>query len=93
MAGPWQQAEAGRYAADHASAEDGEGACIIVSALQPTPESSHTRWLQFIFLKKCRSQVGAEVVECACVVEMPDLGGRKKLGDVPLYAQVQKEGD
>jgi len=40
-----------------------------------------------------RSQVGAEVVECACVVEMPDLGGRKKLGGVPLYAQVQKEGD
>ena len=26
------------------------------------------------------------------VIEMPDLKGRRKLGDVPLYAQVQKEG-
>ena len=40
-----------------------------------------------------RRQVNAEVVECAVVIEMPDLKGRRKLGDVPLYAQVQKEGD
>lgn len=40
-----------------------------------------------------RWQVKAEVVECAVVIEMPDLKGRRKLGDVPLYAQVQKEGD
>ena len=38
-------------------------------------------------------QVSAEVVECAVVIEMPDLKGRGKLGGVPLYAQVQKEGD
>ena len=38
-------------------------------------------------------QVSAEVVECAVVIEMPDLKGRRKLGDVPLYALVQKEGD
>jgi adenine/guanine phosphoribosyltransferase-like PRPP-binding protein len=37
--------------------------------------------------------VGAEVAECACVIEMPDLGGRAKLGGVPLYVQVLKEGD
>ena len=38
-------------------------------------------------------QVGAEVVEAACVIEMPDLKGRAKLGDVKLYAQIEKEGD
>ncbi|KAK9843731.1 hypothetical protein WJX81_003909 [Elliptochloris bilobata] len=42
---------------------------------------------------KLMQKVGAEVVECAVVIEMPDLGGRKKLGDVPLYAQVQKDGE
>ena len=38
-------------------------------------------------------QVGATVVECAVVIEMPDLKGKAKLGGLPLYAQVQKEGD
>ena len=37
-------------------------------------------------------QVGAEIVEAACVIEMPDLKGREKLGATPLYAQVEKPG-
>ena len=32
-------------------------------------------------------------MECACVIELPDLKGVAKLKDVPLYIQVQKEGD
>ncbi|KAK9097184.1 hypothetical protein Sjap_022681 [Stephania japonica] len=33
-------------------------------------------------------RVGAEVVECACVIELPELQGRKRLGDKPLFILV-----
>lgn len=36
-------------------------------------------------------QVGGVIVECAAIIELPDLKGRAKLGDTPLYVQVQKE--
>lgn len=35
---------------------------------------------------------GGEVVEAACVIELPDLKGKAKLGGVPLYILVEKEG-
>ena len=38
------------------------------------------------------SQAGGSVMGCACVVELPDLDGRKKLGDIPLFVLVEKEG-
>ena len=38
-------------------------------------------------------QIDAEVVECAVVIELKDLNGKAKLGGLPLYVQVQKEGD
>eukprot|EP00245_Coleochaete_scutata_P003904 TRINITY_DN15955_c0_g1_i1.p1 TRINITY_DN15955_c0_g1~~TRINITY_DN15955_c0_g1_i1.p1 ORF type:complete len:242 (-),score=40.62 TRINITY_DN15955_c0_g1_i1:583-1308(-) len=34
---------------------------------------------------KLMERVGAEIVECACVVELPDLKGRDKIGGVPLF--------
>ncbi|XP_015876605.1 adenine phosphoribosyltransferase 4 [Ziziphus jujuba] len=34
-------------------------------------------------------RVGAEVVECACVIELPDLQGRKRLSGKPLYVLVE----
>lgn len=34
-------------------------------------------------------RVGAEVVECACVIELPDLKGREKLNGKPLYVLVE----
>ncbi|KAJ4965111.1 hypothetical protein NE237_016960 [Protea cynaroides] len=33
-------------------------------------------------------RVGAEVVECACVIELPELKGRDRLGDKPLFVLV-----
>lgn len=36
-------------------------------------------------------QVGAVAVECAAVIELPELNGRAKLGGTPLYVQVEKE--
>ncbi|XP_073134184.1 adenine phosphoribosyltransferase 1-like [Henckelia pumila] len=33
-------------------------------------------------------RVGAHVVECACVIELPELKGRDKLGDKPLFVLV-----
>ena len=36
-------------------------------------------------------QVGAVAVECAAVIELPELAGRAKLGGTPLYVQVEKE--
>lgn len=35
-------------------------------------------------------RVGLEVVECACVIELPTLKGRDKLGDKPLFVLVKK---
>lgn len=37
-------------------------------------------------------RAGAEVVECACVIELPDLKGREKLGSKPLYVLVEYSG-
>ncbi|GAY43507.1 hypothetical protein CUMW_074990 [Citrus unshiu] len=34
-------------------------------------------------------RVGAEVVECACVIELPDLKGRERLNGKPLYVLVE----
>ncbi|XP_020086281.1 adenine phosphoribosyltransferase 1-like [Ananas comosus] len=34
-------------------------------------------------------RVGADVVECACVIELPELKGREKLGDRPLFVLVE----
>ncbi|KAJ0960228.1 hypothetical protein J5N97_001940 [Dioscorea zingiberensis] len=34
-------------------------------------------------------RAGAEVVECACVIELPELKGREKLSDKPLYILVE----
>eukprot|EP00262_Sarcandra_glabra_P014252 TRINITY_DN4123_c0_g1_i1.p1 TRINITY_DN4123_c0_g1~~TRINITY_DN4123_c0_g1_i1.p1 ORF type:complete len:236 (-),score=29.30 TRINITY_DN4123_c0_g1_i1:428-1135(-) len=34
-------------------------------------------------------RVGVEVVECACVIELPELKGRNKLGDKPLFVLVE----
>eukprot|EP00850_Spirogloea_muscicola_P015401 SM000117S25521 [mRNA] locus=s117:261686:263585:- [translate_table: standard] len=36
---------------------------------------------------------GAEVVECACVIELVDLKGRQKLGGKPLYVLIEYEGE
>ncbi|XP_044511597.1 adenine phosphoribosyltransferase 1-like isoform X2 [Mangifera indica] len=33
-------------------------------------------------------RVGVQVVECACVIELPELQGRKRLGDKPLFVLV-----
>ncbi|KAJ8626578.1 hypothetical protein MRB53_019885 [Persea americana] len=34
-------------------------------------------------------RVGAEVVECACVIELPELEGRERLNGKPLYILVE----
>ncbi|XVF36402.1 hypothetical protein REPUB_Repub19eG0055500 [Reevesia pubescens] len=33
-------------------------------------------------------RVGVHVVECACVIELPELRGRERLGDTPLFVLV-----
>lgn len=38
------------------------------------------------------SSARAHVVEAACVIELPELQGRAKLGDLPLHVLVEKEG-
>ncbi|KAI3684635.1 hypothetical protein L6452_33859 [Arctium lappa] len=37
---------------------------------------------------KLLERVGASIVECACVIELPDLKGRDRLGDKPLFVLV-----
>ncbi|XP_077233781.1 adenine phosphoribosyltransferase 1-like [Tasmannia lanceolata] len=34
-------------------------------------------------------RVGVEVVECACVIELPELKGRDRLGEAPLFVLVK----
>lgn len=36
-------------------------------------------------------KAGGEVVGCGCVIELPELNGRDKLGGVPLFVLVEKE--
>lgn len=36
-------------------------------------------------------RVGAQVVECACIIEIPELKGREKLGGKPLYILVESK--
>ncbi|WIA40171.1 hypothetical protein OEZ86_013568 [Tetradesmus obliquus] len=38
-------------------------------------------------------KVGAEVVESACIIELPALKGRAKLGDTKLFVLIEKEGE
>ncbi|TQE03274.1 hypothetical protein C1H46_011086 [Malus baccata] len=33
-------------------------------------------------------RVGVHVVECACVIELPELKGRERLGEKPLFVLV-----
>ncbi|KAI9106776.1 hypothetical protein K1719_022304 [Acacia pycnantha] len=37
---------------------------------------------------KLLERVGVEVFECACVIELPELKGRERLGDKPLFVLV-----
>jgi adenine phosphoribosyltransferase len=49
--------------------------------------------LFFIFKLNCDAdKVGADVVECACVIELPELNGRSKLGNAELFILIKKEG-
>ncbi|PUZ67678.1 hypothetical protein GQ55_3G454500 [Panicum hallii var. hallii] len=41
---------------------------------------------------KLLERVGAKVVECACVIELPELKGRDKLGDRPVFVLVKADG-
>ncbi|CAH8349761.1 unnamed protein product [Eruca vesicaria subsp. sativa] len=36
-------------------------------------------------------RVGVKIVECACVIELPELKGREKLGDAPLFILVTSD--
>jgi len=41
---------------------------------------------------KLLERVGVNVVECACVIELPELKGREKLGGRSLFVLVEGEG-
>ncbi|KAF2580313.1 hypothetical protein F2Q68_00005657 [Brassica cretica] len=36
-------------------------------------------------------RVGVKIVECACVIELPELNGREKLGEAPLFILVTSD--
>jgi adenine phosphoribosyltransferase len=38
-------------------------------------------------------KAGGEVIEAACVIELPFLGGRAKMEGCPLFVLVEKEGE
>ncbi|ONK64823.1 uncharacterized protein A4U43_C07F30340 [Asparagus officinalis] len=38
---------------------------------------------------KLLERVEAEVVECACLIELPELKGRERLGDKPLFVLIE----
>jgi len=49
--------------------------------------------LSLLLLLAAADKVKAEVVEAACVIELPALKGRDKLGDIPLFVLIEKEGE
>jgi hypothetical protein len=36
-------------------------------------------------------KAGAEVTSCGCIIELPELNGRQKLGEIPLFVLCEKE--
>ena len=38
-------------------------------------------------------KLGAEIIECAFVLELPDLKGREKLGNQKVFSIVEFEGE
>ena len=38
------------------------------------------------------TQLGAELIECAFIVELPDLKGREQIKGVPIYTMTEFEG-
>lgn len=38
-------------------------------------------------------QCGGEIVECAFLIELPDLSGRKRIADCDVYAMMEFEGE
>jgi len=42
---------------------------------------------------KLAQKLGAEIVECAFIVELPDLGGKKKLSSFNIFTMIEFEGD
>jgi adenine phosphoribosyltransferase len=49
-------------------------------------------YAHLITAKYRAEKVGADIVECACVIELPDLNGRSKLGKHDLFVLIEKEG-
>ncbi|KAL5183828.1 Adenine phosphoribosyltransferase 4 [Glycine soja] len=43
----------------------------------------------YITICHCSERVGAEVVECGCVIELPELKGRERLNGKALYVLVE----
>ena len=46
-----------------------------------------------VLLALIAEKVGADVVEAACVIELPALKGREKLEGLPLFVLIEKEGE
>jgi hypothetical protein len=45
----------------------------------------------YLITPSCAEKAGGVVAETACIVELPLLGGRAKLGGAPLYVLVEKD--
>jgi adenine phosphoribosyltransferase len=39
------------------------------------------------------NKLGAEIIECAFLIELPDLGGREQIKGCPVYAIMEFEGE
>ena len=39
------------------------------------------------------NQLGADIIECAFLIELPDLKGREKLNGVDVFAIMEFEGE
>ena len=43
--------------------------------------------------QRFRNKLKGKIVECVFIVELPDLNGRKRLKDIPIYSVVKFEGE
>jgi hypothetical protein len=62
-------------------------------ALPPPHLPAHCHHARAASKTTTAGKVGGVVVEAAAVIELPDLKGRQKLGDLPLFTLIDVEGE
>lgn len=81
-----------RGCGDHLTRGDLPGSTVGMASLAWQAPACPSALSELRVCHAAAERVNAKVVEAACVIELPDLKGREKLGDLPLFVLIEKEG-